>query len=184
MSQLGSPAEIVSVFVSVMGEVTGNHGKSLQLQDALSVIFACAGDDDLSGLFGAIEPRKIVKEGTPVLVYRPARVPPDHILSLARCLLKHGIIGALPEQPKRTDDNYSTEFNSRDLVAVAMAHLGLAEREAWDMTMTGLAGALRSKFPPQESKEPGAKAPSKEEHEATMEWAARVEAKRRKRTLH
>lgn len=180
MSQLGTPAEIVSVFVSVMGDVSDERGQRLQLQDALSVIYACAGDDDLSGLFGAVEMRKT----GPGVIYRPGIAPTEHILPLARALLRHGIVGALPAEKREGDGKYSNEFDARALVAVGMAHLAMSEREAWAMTMTGLVGALRSKFPPPPSNEPGANAPSKEELEAAMEWADRVDQKRRKRTLH
>ncbi|MEN1443551.1 DUF6246 family protein, partial [Pseudomonas aeruginosa] len=56
---------------------------------------------------------------------------------------------------------------------------GLSEREAWSMTMTGLIGALRAKYPPTESNAPGARAPTAAEHDATMEWSDKIEAKRK-----
>lgn len=43
---------------------------------------------------------------------------------------------------------------------------------------TELMVALRAKFPPQESSDPGGKAPAKEQHEETMAWFERVEAAR------
>lgn len=178
MSQLGTPAEIVSVFVSVMGRVSDDHARRLQLQDALGVIFACAGDDDLSGLFGALEPRK---NGSG-LVYRPGAAPVSVILPLARALLRHGIVGALPPERNGKEGEYSQEFNARDLVALAIAHLGMNEREAWGLTMTSLMSAMRAKFPPQESSAPGVKAPTKDQHTATMQWFEKVSARRR--TLH
>ncbi|WP_338881574.1 DUF6246 family protein [Achromobacter veterisilvae] len=171
MSRLGDPREIVGIYGDVMGEAVNDVGRRQQFSGALSVIFCCT-DDDVCDVFGYW-----TDEG-----YVPGRVPPGHLLPLARCLLKHGVVGALPDPPRRADDEptYTHEFDARGYVSLAMAHLSLTEREAWNLTMTGLMGALRAKFPPQESDAPGAKAPTKEQHEATMEWFERIEAKRRK----
>lgn len=49
------------------------------------------------------------------------------------------------------------------------------------MTMTGLIGALHAKYPPTESNAPGARAPTAAEHDATMEWFDKIEAKRKAR---
>lgn len=180
MSQLGSPAQIVDLFATVMADVELPRLQMAQLQDAVSVLNVCAGEGDVSGLFGYWE------EGDQALEYRPGIVPKEDCLALARCLLRHGVIGAIPAELPRPgkEPEYLREFNARDMAALAMAHLGLNEREAWGMTMTALVAALKSKFPPAESNEPGARAPSKEEHEQTMEWFERIEAKRRKRALH
>jgi hypothetical protein len=173
MSQLGEPGEIVEVFAAVMGEVESERQAAEQFDLALRVIYACVpGDEDLSEVFGY--------HGDD-LRYVPGIVPLDDIVPLARCLLKHGIVGALPPLPRRADDepNYVREFVAREHVALVIAHLGMGEREAWDMTMTGLVSALRAKFPPSESQSPGARAPTKAEHEATEAWFERIEAKRR-----
>lgn len=166
MSQLGAPREIVELFASVMGE-------SPALVDALGVLYACA-KDDLSDVLGAWE-----GEGDQSR-FVPGLVEPDAIVLLARCLLKHGVIGALPELPRKADEEpeYLQEFDARQHVAIAMAHLGLSEGEAWQMTMTGLVAALRAKFPPQESDAPGARAPSKAEMEEALDWHDRVLAAR------
>ncbi|OAE52880.1 glycoprotein [Achromobacter insolitus] len=167
MSRIGPPAEIVSVYASVMGEAP-------PVIDALGVIYACSGDD-LTEIFG-----HVAAEESGGLTYVPGRAPVEHIVHIARCLLKHGVTGALPELPRRPGDEpeYVKEFDARAHVALAMAHLSMSEREAWDTTMTALVGALRAKFPRPESNAPGSKAPSKEEHEATMEWFERVECAR------
>lgn len=171
MSRLGEPREIVDVYGDVVGEAVNEVGRRRQFSGALAVLFCCT-EEDVTDMFG-----HMTDSG-----YVPGRVPLDHIVALARCLLKHGIVGALPEPPRRADDEptYTHEFDARGYVALAMAHLDQSEREAWNLTMTGLIGALRAKFPPQESDAPGAKAPTKEQHEATMEWFERIEAKRRK----
>lgn len=177
MSRLGDPAEIVGTFATVMGEADNEAQADRLFQAALGVIYACTeGEADPSALFGTYE----ADNGT--LRYVPGSAPADHVVPLARCLLKHGITGALQPLPRRPGDDeptYVKEFVAREHVAIAMAHLGVSERDAWNMTMTGLVGALRAKFPPVESSAPGAKAPSKEEHSATMAWFDRIDARRK-----
>lgn len=167
MSQLGQPAEIVELFARVMSDQP-------TLFDAVPVLWSCT-EHDITELTGFHGPEGWV-QGT------MARVDVVHV---ARCLLKHGIVGVTDAKPKRGEDpKYVKEFKARDYVAMAIAHLGMSEREAWELTMTGLVTALRAKYPP-DDRGPGAKAPSIEEHEATMEWYERVEAARAKqRTVH
>lgn len=172
MAQIGSPAEIVRVFSAVMAD-EAHHS---QFDEALAVIHACA-VDDLGDLFGGHVP-----DGKK-LRYQPGRADPAHIIPLARCLLKHGVTGALPPLPPKPgqeggEPEYVQEFDARAHAAIAMAHLGASSAEAWAMTMTELVGALRAKYPPQESREPGSRAPSRESMEKTMEWFDRVEAAR------
>lgn len=170
MASLGTPEEIVDIFVSVMEQPASVAAAEDQFGDALAVLYACT-ERDVSTIFGYWS-----ETG-----YAPGEAPAAHVVPLARCLLKHGIVGDLPPLPRRADDEpkYVKEFDARAHVALAMAHLGLSERQAWGVTMTGLVGALRAKFPLAESKSPGAKAPTKEEHEATMEWFERIESARK-----
>lgn len=180
MARIGTPAEIVEVFGLVLGgppEPTGNPvldrprwrawGRE-QFRAALSVLHACC-DDDLSPLIGWTTER---------MTYRPGAMPAANITVLARELLRHGVIGDVPtdpRQPKR--GKFSPEFHARDFAALAMAHLGLSEAEAWQMTMTSFILAMRAKFPPPETPTKD-DAPSEEAHDATMAWLAAVNAKR------
>jgi len=176
MSLLGTPRDIVATFANVQGpDAAGTAGHAVQRRNALAALYACAADEDLEllhGLFGTWDEMGHFLAG---------REPWPVALAIARCLLKHGVIGALPPLPQRADKQpeYSEKFDAREYVALAMAHLGLRERDAWEMTMTGLLGALRAKFPPERS--PGASAPTVDEHEATMAWFERVEAARAKK---
>jgi len=97
--------------------------------------------------------------------------------------MKHGITGALPDLPRKAgqEQEFVKEFDARAHVSLAIAHLGMSSAEAWQMTMTELVGALRAKFPQAESNAPGARAPTAEEHEATMAWFERVEAARKQK---
>jgi len=81
MTQLGSPAEIVELYASVMGN--GDFG------DALAVIFACA-EGDLGDLFGGYIPAKAGSGWR----YKVGKAKPEHVIPLAQCLLKHGVTGA------------------------------------------------------------------------------------------
>ncbi|WXL23913.1 DUF6246 family protein [Ectopseudomonas mendocina] len=173
MSKLGSPSEIVSLFANVMGDPLTKVHQHSQFRDALEVIHACT-EEDVTEVFGYYNER---------FKYVLKKADPAHIIPLARCLLKHGVIGALPPLPVKSDEDreYTAEFVARDHVAVAMAHLGVSEAEAWNMTMTSLVGALRAKFPQAESDSPGAKAPTIEEAEAALDWHDKVLEKRKKR---
>lgn len=172
MSCLGDPKEIVRVFASVMG------GESKErFSDALATVYACT-EGEIDWLVGHWS-----ESG-----YVPGAMPPENVIHLARCLLKHGIAGDLPAPERKPSDDppeYINEFDARTHVSIAMAHLGLSERDSWNITMTALVGALRAKFPRPESTSPGAKAPTKEQHQATMDWFERVEAARnRNRGVH
>lgn len=167
MTELGEPMEIVRTYASVMHD--DDHPE--RFDDALATIYACS-DDDLSAIFGSYDDEWI---------YTPGAAPVADILPIARCLLKHGVTGALKalRQAEGEEPEYVAEFVARDHVALAVAHLGLSEREAWDMTMTSLVGAMRAKFPRPDL--PGAKAPSKTELEETLDWHDRVTAARAER---
>lgn len=171
MSQLGEPSGIVEIYASLMSEPVTLRDRREQFRNALAVVHACS-DTDLSDVFGYINER---------MKYVVKKASMNDVLVLGRHLIQHGITGVLPPLPRRHDDDgeYSDEFNARDHVATAVAHLGMSERDAWNMTMTSLVGALRSKYPPAPSNAPGSRAPSAEEHDATMEWHDRILAKKR-----
>lgn len=169
MTQIGDPAEVVRVYASVMHDEPHRD----QFTDALAVVYACA-EEDLSSLFGGmVADDRCVR-------YEPGSALAENILPLARCLMKHGVTGALKELPRKAgqEPEYVKEFDAREHVSLAIAHLGMSSAEAWQMTMTELVGALRAKFPQAESNAPGAKAPTIEEHNATLAWFERVEALR------
>lgn len=171
MTQIGEPAQIVEAYAMVMQD--GLQGRVLddQFAEALMVVHACS-DTDLSEIFGSLDER---------LRYRPGSADPLHILPLARCLLRHGVTGSQEPMPRRGDDEpeFVREFVAREHVSLAVAHLGISEREAWQMTMTSLVGALRAKFPP-DPNAPGAKSPGADDHDAAMAWFDRIEAKKAK----
>ncbi|MNY43613.1 hypothetical protein D3C86_1785870 [compost metagenome] len=130
---------------------------------AYDVISACA-SEDISDVIGTT--------GERLNSYRPGAMPMDDFLPIARSLLKHGIVGAVKIESSGKGD-YSDEFNARDHVATAVAHLGVSEAEAWNMTMTSFVGAMRAKYPPTKSGPP-----TEAEYDKTMSWFAEVQARR------
>lgn len=190
MTQIGTPQEIVRVFASV----SADYDHAEKLSDSLTVINACC-DTDITPVFGHFESPGMAKHFVRGyrfghFVERPAtpeyvrgEADPEDVLVIARHLLIHGITGAqkpLPPKPGQ-EPEYVHEFNALQHVSLAMAHLGLTSSEAWQLTMTELVGALRAKFPPQQSNAPGSRAPSKEQHEKTMAWFEAVSAARMKK---
>lgn len=176
MSQLGSPAEIVARFVRLMQRPEDDKAAQDQFGDAYEVLMACAGDQELDEAFGFFDER---------LVYHKGHAEYADIILIAQCLLKHGIVGVVPSEPRRKDQDkqeFLKEFSARDFAAHAMAHLGLCERDAWNMTMTGLGLALKAKFPLPPDNSPGARAPSKEDHDKTMAWYDQIKAERVRRS--
>jgi post-segregation antitoxin (ccd killing protein) len=178
MAQLGSPTEIVELFNAVCGipPLTGTAWvdepalkawRREQLRGALTVLYCCT-EEDIGWLIGGVTPR---------MRYSPGVLPMSDIIGLAIGLLKHGLLGDLPrEKMKRGKDTHSNEFVARDFVAQAMAHLGLNESEAWEMTMTAYIGAMRAKYPPQEDAKPAASA---EDFDHVSGWLARVNQARK-----
>lgn len=187
MSQLGDPAEVVSIYATIMGDTVTRKQEAEQFRLALSVLYACAPDGvDVSPVFGFYRlPDPGRDQARTRERYVMGRARPRDILPLARCLLKHGVTGAQKPLPPKAGEQpeYVTEFHAREHVALAMAHIGVNEAEAWNMTMTGLVAALRAKFPPVESNEPGSRAPTKAQHEATMAQFDKIDAKRKARAL-
>jgi hypothetical protein len=178
MARMGSPAEIVELFGQVLGPAPAPTGHVWadaprfkrwgreRFLAALTVLHACS-DDDLGPLIGGVSPR---------MAYQPGAMPMDDVVTLAQSLLKHGIVGDVPAEPKAKRGTYSSEFKARDFAALAMAHLGASESDAWAMTMTSFILAMRAKYPP--TPQAGDNAPTADAHDATMGWLAAVNAKR------
>lgn len=146
MASLGSPKEIVELYALLHSAPEINpiypvssyrRWERSVLGAAYDVLAACCADD-VTPLIGHI--------GSRYGSYVPGSMPVEHMPPLARSLMKHGITGNIKLRGKPKSEDYSTEFNAKDFVATAMAHLGLSEDEAWRMTMTTFAAAMRAKF--------------------------------------
>lgn len=169
IASLGTPAEIVTLFESVMGTAD----TCMQMWDAMAVLIACADDKDAAtdavGCYGP-------------LGWQEGEMPLDHILHLARHMFMHGLVGVVDKAPKATSNKPIKEFKAAQFVALAVAHLGMSTNDAWGLSMTALVDALNAKYPqvlnpPREG--PGAKAPTVEEHEETMAWFDAIDRSRK-----
>lgn len=117
------------------------------VQTSVLVLRACT-ESDIAHLVGDCEFTPCGK-----LRLKHGIIPVDDMITLARHLLYHGLIGDGPEnkaaeQPR--DSDYKPSFDVLEYVYSAVAHLGLSESEAWGMTMTGYRAAVRAKTPPGE----------------------------------
>lgn len=146
MASLGSPTEIVELFGALYSTPEINpvypaesyrRWEKEVLGVAYDVLTACC-DDDVTPLIGHV--------GSKYDSWVPGAMPPEHMIPLARSLMKHGITGNIKLRGKPKQEDYTSDFKAKDFVASAIAHLGLSEDEAWNMTMTTFATAMRAKF--------------------------------------
>lgn len=161
MAGIGSPQQIVETFAAVHGGFS-----RMAFDAAVRVMWACSEDGDASELTGYVR-----TYGRWV----PGKIPPEDILLLARSLMTHGVTGAVkPDKPAAGAGNYTPEFKASESAALAIAHLGMSESDAWSMTMTGLVLALRAKY---HDGKPSVDRVADEADE-TMDWLKRVNAMR------
>lgn len=192
MTTLGSPTEIVELFAEIHGgpefieHMPGDPIGARDAGDRLNVSImrkhwrrmlflsheimnACAGGESLVEFIG--EPGE--RYGS----YRLGKVPPEAMLALARNLMHHGCIGKAvePEKGKSSGGGYSRSFEALHYVSLAVAHLGLTEAEAWNMTMTSFQGHWEAKHGKQKERR------YVDEHDSTMNWLKAVNALRDKK---
>lgn len=139
VSKLGSPSEIVQLFYRVMNATTEQQ----VIDDCIPVIWACTEGDAslLTGYYDVSGDR---------LKWVPGSMTIGQIAVLARHLMMHGVTGDVEKRRRKSGGTYNPEFDAAEYAALAMAHLGLSERDAWGMTMTGFVAAMTAKYPPSE----------------------------------
>lgn len=181
MTRIGSPSEIVEAFALLTGsepvvlhpfllpDLVKNWRRD-RFRVALNVMHACS-DEDLTPLVGGM---------TGYRRYAPGAMPIDDIVAVARSLIVHGVVGAAKPDSRRpvSDSDYMTEFKAAEYAATAIAHLGASEHEAWQMTMTSFAAAMRSKFPPNPKDASAPKPHTATEYDATMARLKKINAAR------
>lgn len=131
---------------------------------AVDTLQACI-DEDITDLTGHM--------GSRYGSWVAGKIPMPDLLPLACSLIRHGVVGVVPELPPladQSDKTYTPNFEPREFVAVAMAHLGLTESEAWNLTVTGFVLAMRAKFP----RPPGAEAPNPKDLDAAFTRLDRI----------
>ncbi|WP_312209793.1 DUF6246 family protein [Pseudescherichia sp.] len=189
MSRIGAPEEIVRLFVTVHAGHYPTHriSEPAIMRDVLArcfaemaaaaarVVTACC-TENISQLIGVYI---ITAKGK--LSYRPGRLAVHDVIELARHLIRHGVMGDQPpEQLKGRNNEYSNKFDARSFVYTAVAHLGMSEADAWNMTMTSFRAAMNAKFPTQEKD----KIPTEEAYDEVMDWADKMVEIDRQRNSH
>ena len=138
MTKIGNPEKIVEIFSTVFGEINNSNFKQV-MQYADEILEACC-ETDCSVITGYIK-------GADELINVEPAIPIEDKLTLAQHLLKHGLIGEIPPKKTSDDTDYSNEFHAKQFVYLAVAHLGMREIDAWNMSMTAFQEAMEAKFP-------------------------------------
>lgn len=153
IAKLGSPEEIVGLFVAL-------HGPRAFSEAAFVLTVLCDQDDATQavGWHEADDPR-------------PPRwvngfVDPNAQVILARHLMRHGIAGKAKPDKKGTGD-YAKQFSAAEFISSARVHLGLSAAEAEALSMTEFQTMLEMKFP--SDKQGGGNVPSREEYKKFMD---------------
>ena len=166
MARIGTGAEIVEIYAKLNGADyvrTMQHleglpfGAQLQVMKTVSrpifgrhvlsaafIIMQCCCEDDISVLIGSGKP-------TPRGVkYVPGIMPVSDIITIARNLIEHGVIGKSPlKVPQRSESQAKTtsEFNISQYIISARTHFGISREEAEDLSMTEFQQMVKNKFP-------------------------------------
>lgn len=173
VSQIGTPADIVEATAILLSPEPDNEYvlrkfRKVRFEWALTVLYACAGDQDLGDLIGGMVPT-----GRGRIAYAPGKMPMHDIVALAQGLIRHGIMGDVEPEPGRVGEAMK-EFKAAEYVAAAIAHLNMSESDAWNMTMTSFVQVMRSKYPPK----PGPKPMTAGDVDATLTRLAKINALR------
>lgn len=144
------------------------------MKAAAGVIQACC-EDDVSHLTGWMEERKTGRAGMwipdkPIavvgrkMIWRPGRMPVDHMIVIARNLLAHGVIGKarVRKLQRHEEQETTTAFHAFEYISAARSHFGLSRQEAEQLTMTEFAMMMNDKYPNQ-------KGFTREEYDAVMD---------------
>lgn len=174
LMRLGTPAEIVDIFgklfcvglhewlektpVGLLPQLEHSYMRDI-LPAAVSVLYACHDEQDCEQfvqLVGGYAPSWAKDR----LVYQMGKMPIADVITIARSLLKHGMIG---EAPKREGGEYSAEFNPAEFVDLVCTLLKVSQSEAEEMTMTRFQRRFEQMYP--EKKKEKAERISREEYE-------------------
>ncbi|HAI5500950.1 TPA: hypothetical protein PBO77_001333 [Escherichia coli] len=159
MAKIGNDSELVEYFALIHGSkypsrlptdpdlrnriMARCYGEIVQTSMR---ILKCCSDDEIAPLLGECRSTSSGK-----LRLKPGLMPTSDVITLAQHCMYHGLIGDGPEEDagEIREGEYKPTFNVLEFVYSAVAHLGLSESEAWNMTMTGYRAAVRAKTPPE-----------------------------------
>ncbi|EHR3368896.1 hypothetical protein KTV32_004625, partial [Salmonella enterica subsp. enterica serovar Give] len=176
---IGTPEQIVDVFVKVHAGHYPKHRiadpQTLKAANArcfaemaaaaANVVKRCS-EGDVAEVIGSY-----LVTGAGRLLFKPGAIPIEDVIQIARHLILHGVMGDQPpEEFEGKKGEYSDKFDVRSFVYTAVAHLGMSESDAWNMTMTSFRAAMNAKFPQKEK----AKVPTQEKYDEVMDWAEQM----------
>ena len=179
LANIGTPSELSAVFsdlfmvgfenfiadvpLSCQQIATRERSRRL-LPAALQVLWACT-EDDLTALTGGYTP------SAKGLRYQVGFMPINDIITMARHLLFHGMIGDKP--PKASGGRkYKKDFDPTEWIDFAIVHLGIEEEKAQQLSMTRLQRLIATKYPEDENKD----YPTREEYKALKAHLAKKAA--------
>jgi len=149
MANIGTPQEIVEIYATINGlsaqkaiskPAYGREG----LSAAIIIMRSCC-EDDISGLVGSWKPSK---KG---MMYVRGGMPVADIVTIARRLIEHGVVGMSKMRKLQRDEGkkgeFTKEFNTMEYISMARAHFGMSREQAEDLTMTELQELIKVKFP-------------------------------------
>lgn len=174
ISRIGSPSDIVEAFVELMEPPRHDVQARCRFRTACHVMLCCADTQcdietvhQLIGFYTGSED---------ALVYQAGAMPPEDIVTIAQHLIRHGVSGVSPKGDEpMVKGEPMREFDAAQFAAMAVAHLGMSESDAWNLTMTSLLSALHSKFPPDKT---SAASITEKRYTDSMDWLRRVNAQR------
>lgn len=123
-----------------------------RVEIAHAVIMACSNDSSIARWLGQREVSKPrMRKGVITRTYSSVYIDAAHSVAIAEQLLFHGMVGKIERRAASiSESDYTNTFDPLEWVSAVVAHLGLSEADAWNMTMTSILSALKTKFPPTE----------------------------------
>jgi len=166
--KLGTPKEVVEIFGQLHMCSASEYINTNMAYDAVKLAskqvlpnaylildFCC--DSDPKDLIGTYNGTK----------YRPGLMSFENIITVAKHLIKHMIIGE--PQNGESKGEYSDEFDAVKMVDSAVIHLGLDEEKALDLSMSRFQHMIEIKYPQEKPAYP-----TDEEYDECMEWLESV----------
>ena len=167
--KLGTPKEVVETFGQLhmlqlepyiktnMANQALKFVSKRVLPNAYLILDSCC-DTDPSRLIGTYNGTK----------YRPGLMSFENIITIAKHLIKHMVIGE-PKPSEQKGDDFSNEFDAVKMVDAAVIHLGLDEEKALELSMTRFQHMIELKFPQEKPAYP-----TDQEYDDCMEWLEQV----------
>lgn len=163
MANLANPVETYKILHDPNADPAGI------LQAAYDVLLACSDNPEIKQYFGRQQVGKPrIRGNKKTTTYTDVFIDDIHAICIAQNLMFHGMVGKVKMTRVPKESDYSADFDPVEWMAAVIAHLEISESEAWQMSMTSILAALKTKFPPTEKEKAQAKA--LEEKAEFKEW--------------